>query len=68
MADITNEHYNHLILNNIKDIYITSPLECMDKTFESFPKLFVDKMIYKRMNAHVQITAQLPKFNEYNKR
>ena len=48
MTDIPNEHHNHFILNQIQDMSITSPLKFMDETFESFPNLFVDKMIKNR--------------------
>ena len=34
MTDITNEHHIHLILNQIQDIYITSPSKFMDEIFE----------------------------------
>ena len=61
MTDTTNEHHNYFILNHIKHTYITSPLKLMDDIFESFPKLFFDR-IQKCMNLHIQIVAQLSKF------
>ena len=67
MTDIPNEHHNHLILNQIPDIYITLPLKFMDEIFESFPGLFVDRMHQINFNAHIQIVAQLSKFNVWRK-
>ena len=39
----------------------------MDDIFESLPKLFVDSMLEKWMNYHLQIVAQLSKVNVRNK-
>ena len=45
ITDKSNEHHNHFILNQIHDMYITSPLKFMDEIFESLPNLFVDHII-----------------------
>ena len=45
MNDLLNGNNNNFILNQIQDMYITSPLKFMDKIFESFPNLFFDRMI-----------------------
>ena len=45
MDDILNEHHHHFILNNIQDMYITSPLKFIDEIFELFPNLFVDEIL-----------------------
>ena len=44
MNDTPNEQNNHSILNQIPDLHITSPFKLCDDMFESFTKLFVDKM------------------------
>ena len=44
MIDTPNEDHNKLVLNQIPDFLITSPSKLMDETFESLPKLFVDRM------------------------
>ena len=44
MTDIPNEHHNFFIFDQIHDMYITSPLNLMEKIFEPFPNLFVDQM------------------------
>ena len=43
-TDITNEHHNCFIFNQILDRFITSPLKFIDEIFESFSKLCVDQM------------------------
>ena len=48
MTYITNENHNNSILNQIHDMYITSPLKFMDKIFELLTNLFVDKMLKNR--------------------
>ena len=45
MTDIPNEHHNRFILNQIHDMYITSPLKFIDEIFELFPNLFVDEIL-----------------------
>ena len=67
MTDITNDHHNCFILNQIHDMYITPPLKFMDEIFESLPNLFFDQMLKKCTNDHIQILAQLSKVNERNK-
>ena len=67
MTDITNENYNYLILNHIKDMNIISPLKFINETFEFLPNLFVDIMVKECMNAHIQIVDQLSKVNLCNK-
>ena len=67
ITDITDEHHNNFILNKILDMYITSLLKFLDKIFKSLPNLFVDKILKKWMNAHIQIMAQLSKVNVCNK-
>ena len=67
MIDIPNEYHNHFILNQIHDMYITSPLKFIDKIFDSFSKLFVDQMVRIWMNSHIQIIDQLSKVNVWNK-
>ena len=44
MTDTTNEYHDSLILNQIHDMHITSPLKFMAEIFESFPNLFIDHM------------------------
>ena len=39
----------------------------MDDILESFPKLFVDIILKKWMNSHIQIMDQLSKVNLWNK-
>ena len=39
----------------------------MDQNFVSLPKLFVNKMLIKWINANIQIVAQLSKVNVRNK-
>ena len=65
--DIPNENYNHFILNQIHDMYITSPLKFMDEIFEFLTNLFVYQMLYKLMNSHIQTVAQSSKANVWNK-
>ena len=45
MTDTTNEHHDNFILNQVLDFYITSLSNLMDGMFESFTKLFVDRML-----------------------
>ena len=45
MNDTPSENHNNLILNQILDFHITPPFKLCDDIFNSFPKLFVDKMI-----------------------
>ena len=59
MTDIPNEHHNRFVLNMIHGMYITPPLKFMDEIFEDLPNLFVDQMLKKRMNTHIQIVAQI---------
>ena len=63
ITDTPNEHHNHFILNRIPYFHITSPFKLCDDIFESFPKLFVDKMVKQCIKSHVQIMDQLPQFN-----
>ena len=58
MTDTTNEYHDSLILNQIHDMHITSPLKFTDEIFESLPNLFVDKILKKWMDAHIQIVAK----------
>ena len=67
MTDTTNEYHDSLILNQIHDMHITSPLKFMAEIFESFPNLFIDHMFKNWTNAHIQIVAQLSKVNLCNK-
>ena len=67
MTDTPNENHNHFILNQVPSFHITSPLKLMDDIFESLTKLSVNKMLKKWMKSHVQIVAQLSKFNVQNK-
>ena len=39
----------------------------MDDTFTSLPKLFVDEMIKKCMNSHINVMAHLSKAVKWNK-
>ena len=43
--DTANEHNNNFKLNNITNLYIKSLSKLMDGIFESFPKLFVDRIL-----------------------
>ena len=66
MTDTPNENHNHFILNQILGFHIISPLKVYNDILESWPKLFVDKMV-KCMKSHVQIVAQLSQVNVCNK-
>ena len=59
MTDIPNEHHNSFKLNQIHDMYMASSLKSTDRIFELLPNLFVDRILKKWMNAHIQIVAQL---------
>ena len=67
MTDNTKKHHIGFLLNQRHDIYIKSLLNIMDQNFVSLPKLFVNKMLIKWINANIQIVAQLSKVNVRNK-
>ena len=62
-----NKHHIGFILNQIHDMYITSPLNIMEETFQSFTNLFVNKMLNKWMNANNRIIDKLSKVNVCNR-
>ena len=45
MIDMLNKYNIDFILNQIHDVYITSPLNIMEENFESMPNLFLNKIL-----------------------
>ena len=59
MTDTPNEHNNNLILNNIPDMYTTSPLNITEEIFVLLPNLIAKKKAKKRINSNIKYFAQL---------
>ena len=45
VTDLPKSHHIFCILNQRRDMYITSPFKIMEETFVSFPKIFVKKYL-----------------------
>ena len=55
------------ILNQVPDMYITSPLDFWAEIFVSFPTLFFTKILEPWIDINIQIVDQLLKIDLCNK-
>ena len=66
MTDITKGHYIGFIFNQRHEIHITSPLNILEETFLSHPKLFVKKMHEPWMNSNTLVVSKVSKVHVWN--
>ena len=66
MTDITKGHYIGFIFNQRYEIHITSPLNILEETFLSHPKLFVKKMHEPWMNYNTLVVSKVSKVHVWN--
>ena len=67
MIDKTNKYHITFIFNQTHDMYITSLLKNMEAIFVALLNLSFHQTLIKWMNTHIQIVAQLSKFNVWKK-